>query len=142
MKTALTICLLIGAAFAQTQPSTGIQGVHDGYSTKEFFVSSELNKCVLQGVVVKVSYTLPEDDFTRAAKTDPQMAPTTMYWYWGDKSHDEGPFAKMQTASHTYAKPGTYGILIVVNDAKGRNIRQSGVTIRVQEPFVVVPAGQ
>jgi hypothetical protein len=105
--------------------------------SKDFTVSTSADECIAQGVTVKLSYKLPEDDpLVMAAKTNPGMQPAVAIWYWGDeapgaktRSYSQLPYVEGQTLTHLYRKPGTYGVTVLVNDTKNRNIRQAAMQI-------------
>ena len=85
--------------------------------------------------VVRVSfhYALPDsDEFVKASKVVPTMAPTTILWMWGDtdKSYEYFPYAKGQDVKHTY-KAGEYTVVVSVIDAKNRLIRQTRMRFKV-----------
>jgi hypothetical protein len=109
----------------------------------EFTASTVADACIDKGVMATLSYKLPINDAnTRAAMVDSKMVPTTAIWYWGDdesgaktRNHTDAKYG--DTVTHLYTKPGVYGIFVVVNDAKNRNIREASVKITVQSPIVI-----
>jgi hypothetical protein len=129
MKTLIAIALLSVSLFSQTK---------NGVS-----VSTTANDAVKSGVSVSFSYALPADDPTATmAANFPAAAPAKTIWLWGDE--EPGAKQKDYTESvygtriaHFFAKPGTYGVQVIVVDRKNRNIRQVGVKVKINVPVEV-----
>lgn len=111
----------------------------------EFTAASPANDVIAQGVTVKFTYTLPADDpLVVAGKTNPAMQPTTIVWFWGDeesgaktKSYTQANYTAGAAITHTYRKPGNYGVKVVVTDTKNRHVRQAGMTVKISAPVEV-----
>jgi hypothetical protein len=111
----------------------------------EFTAVTSADTCTGNGVVATLSYTLPADNpivVAATATNDASMQPTTAIWYWGDEESGAATrhFTKAnygQTVNHSYAKPGVYGIFVVVVDAKNRSIRQASIKITIQPQVVI-----
>ena len=113
-------------------------------SAQQIKASSTINESISQGVTVSFSYEIPAANaYLSGAKVDPAMVPVKAIWLWGD----EAPGAKKlnfteakygEPMVHHYAHPGTYGVTVVVIDAKKRLVAEESVRFKISEPFEIV----
>lgn len=64
--------------------------------------------------------------FNASRSSDPEGAPLTIVWQFGDGSNATGP-----VVNHTYANPGSYTVNVTVTDAAGDS-RTAQVNVRVE----------
>lgn len=106
--------------------------------------SSSANDTIAKGVKVTFNCEVPAaDPYIQSSKVDAAMAPVKSVWLWGDeeahaKQRNFTEAAYGETISHTYLKPGTYGVTVIVLDSKKRLIREESIQIRINLPFEVV----
>jgi PKD repeat protein len=75
--------------------------------------------------------------FNGSASTDPDGTVETYDWDFGDGT----PHGSGQTATHTYANPGTYTVTLTVTDDDGASTSLSQVVTAFSPTSVVVPNG-
>ena len=110
-----------------------------GAEDKSLTVSTSLDKLITSGVTVDAEYKLPADN-PFATISDTLAQPHTTIWMWGDGTKDK-PIVTVADygakVSHTYKKPGTYGVMIIVMDVKRRNIIQQSFTVKINLPVEI-----